>query len=121
MRKPNHTPMPQENLLANALRKRNIELIQQYDDGHKTVDIYIPKAKLDIEVDGTQHFMEPHQMMRDFKREYWSERAGYHTIHIPNHFIDRQDYLIRIVDALIDVVKLREVELLKLKLQKLMK
>jgi len=113
---PNHVPMPQENLLAKELQERNIELIQQYNDGHKTIDIYIPSAKLDIEVDGMDHYMVPRQIISDFKREYWSERAGYHTIHIPNKFIDREDYLLNIVDALVEVVKLRKEELLKDKL-----
>jgi len=118
---PNREPTLEENIFAKALIAKGIELKQQYNDGHKTVDIYIPKAKLDIEVDGMDHFMLPKQIISDFKREYWSERAGYHTIHIPNHFIENQDYLRRMVDALVDVVKLREEELLKLKLQKLMK
>lgn len=119
MNRPNHIPRPQENTLANALRERGVELKQQYSDGYKCVDIYIPKAKLDIEVDGMGHFMLASQMISDFKREYWSERAGYHTIHIPNDFVERHDYLIKIVDALVEVVKLREVEIMKQKLERL--
>lgn len=117
----NHIPTKEENILAQKLRERGIDLCQQYYDGYKTIDIYVPKAKLDIEVDGMDHFMIPHQIISDFKREYWSERAGYHTIHIPNHFIKNKSYLDKIVEALAQVIKLREEELLKIRLQRLSK
>lgn len=117
----NHTPTHQENLLAEALRDRKIEVIQQYSDGYKTIDLYLPKAKLDIEVDGMDHFMIVKQVHSDLQREYWSERAGYHTIHIPNFIIEKKEYLNKVVDTLVEVVNLLAEESLKTKLIQLSK
>ncbi len=69
------------------LRKRNIYLLAEYWDGHKHIDIFIPEAKLNIEVDGLQHFIRPSQILADFKRRYYSDKNGFQTIHIPNFLV----------------------------------
>lgn len=43
-------------MLAAALKKRGVELELEHWDGHKHVDIYIPKDHLYIEVDGVPHY-----------------------------------------------------------------
>ncbi|MDB4940161.1 MAG: hypothetical protein JWO40_586 [Candidatus Doudnabacteria bacterium] len=73
--------------LAIALRKRNINLLTEHWDGYKHVDIYIPEIKLNIEVDGLQHYLNPTQILVDFKREHYSDQAGSSTLHIPNFLI----------------------------------
>lgn len=54
----NTIPTESELLLINTLRKRGLEVISQYWDGYKHVDIYVPEARLYIEVDGMQHLTE---------------------------------------------------------------
>lgn len=73
-------------------------------DGYKTIDISIPSAKIDIEVDGLHHFLEPEQIKSDFMRTYWSiKRDDYDTIHIPNIIIEK--YLNKVADALASVAR----------------
>lgn len=99
----NIIPTKHENKLAEALRKRNISVHQQYWDGHKHIDIYIETAKLNIEIDGLQHLTNPKQILSDFKREYWADKNGYYTLHIPNIILEG-DYFENIVDAIVQVV-----------------
>ncbi|MES2288059.1 MAG: DUF559 domain-containing protein [Bacteroidota bacterium] len=88
--------------LANALRDKNIEVITEYWDGHKHIDIFIPSAKLNIEVDGLQHYFRSSQITADFKREYFSTQNGFYTLHIPNFLVKM--YLSRVVHAITEVV-----------------
>ena len=99
----NTKPSPQENKLVEALRLKGLEVVQQFWDGHKHVDIFIPVAKLDIELDDMGHFTNPNQILSDFNREYWSDKAGYYTFHIPYIAID-SIYFDKIVSAIEQVV-----------------
>lgn len=56
-------------------------------DGHKHIDLAIPKAKLNIEVDGSQHNLSSEQALRDLKRTYYSFKKGYLTLRIPNSLV----------------------------------
>ena len=94
---------PQALALAEALRKRGIDLLLEHWDGHKHVDIYIPKAKIYIEVDGTQHDMKLRQAISDFNRDYFSYKEGYFTKHITNAEIDV--HLEKIADIITQVVE----------------
>lgn len=58
--------------LANALQKRGIYLELEHWDGHKHVDIFVPKARIYIEVDGPLHDIKPKQLVSDFNRDYFS-------------------------------------------------
>ena len=53
-------------------------------DGYKNVDISIPSAKVDIEVDGLQHTITKKQALADIKRTYHSYKNGFVTLHVPN-------------------------------------
>ena len=90
-------------LLWAALKERDVESITEYPDGHKTIDIAILPAHLYIEVDGIQHLNNPGQMLRDFKRDYYSNTEGFHTLHIHND--DIKHHLNSIADAIAEVVK----------------
>ena len=59
-------------LLYDSLVARGVNAVLEYNDGHKTVDIAVLDAKLFIEVDGLQHFTDPTQIIRDFKRSHYS-------------------------------------------------
>lgn len=101
---PNIIPTKQEVLLAEALRKRGIDLETEYQDGHKHIDIYIPKVKIAIEIDGLQHFLDPRQVSSDFHRDYYSNKEGVFTKHIPNELIE--SHLDQIAEAIVKVVKM---------------
>jgi very-short-patch-repair endonuclease len=101
---PNIKPTKEAILLADALHDRGISLVKEYWDGHKHIDIYIPKGKLYIEIDGIQHYDKPEQIISDFKREYYSFKEGFSTFHITNQLIET--HLKEIADAIEEVVKM---------------
>lgn len=60
-------------------------VIFEYYDGHKTVDIRLPGPKVDIEVDGLQHVATKLQALSDLKRTFYSyKNDGFITLHVPN-------------------------------------
>lgn len=67
------------------LKKRNIPAELEKFDGYKTIDISIPQAKINIEVDGKHHNTDKEQAMKDLIRTYHSFMKGYYTIRIPNN------------------------------------
>ena len=75
-------------------------------DGHKHVDLAIPKAKINVEVDGIQHLTNPAQIVSDLSRGYYSHKNGYDTMHIPNEMI--RLHLPEISSALAEASKIRE-------------
>lgn len=89
--------------LANALKSRGIDLELEYWDGHKHVDIFIPKARIYIEVDGPLHDIRPKQLVSDFNRDYFSYKEGFFTKHITNEEVDF--HLEEIANAILAVVR----------------
>ena|SRR3989338_8601683 len=85
---PNNIPTEHEVKLVEALRKRGVELEVHHGDGHKHVDIFIPKDNLYIEVDGMHHITRPDRIVSDLNRDYYSFKEGYFTKHITNEAID---------------------------------
>jgi very-short-patch-repair endonuclease len=59
----------------------------------------IPRAQLNVEVDGKQHYENAHQILSDLKRSHYSDRKGWDTIHIPNAVIDNEQDLHRVADG----------------------
>ncbi|MFA5360037.1 MAG: hypothetical protein WC349_03740 [Patescibacteria group bacterium] len=95
---------PQSRELYEALLARGIKCELEKWDGYKHIDISIPWAKIDIEVDGLQHFLDSEQIKSDFKRSYWSiTNDDYDTIHIPNIIIEK--YLDKVADAIAKVAR----------------
>ncbi|MBP9701876.1 MAG: DUF559 domain-containing protein [Candidatus Pacebacteria bacterium] len=80
---------PEAKKICTALERLYIDLSVEHWDGYKHVDIYIPCARLCIEVDGPRHYTDPHQIMRDIERASYSARSGRRTIHIPNEAIQK--------------------------------
>ncbi len=101
--KDQNTPTPQENALTLELNKRGIFVHQQYFDGYKHIDLYLPDARINIEVDGLQHLINPKRIVEDFHREYHADINGYHNIHITNGTL--MHHLNEIADAIAEVVK----------------
>lgn len=95
-----------ERKLFDALTARGIFAELGYCDGHKCVDLHIPDAHINIEVDGKQHFTDPEQIMTDFLRDTYSQKDGIDTLRIPNHIIDEN--LQAIVEAIVKVISRRK-------------
>lgn len=92
-------------ILYEALCQRGINAELEYNDGYKTVDIAICNAHIYIEVDGIQHFTNPEQIIRDFKRYHFSDGDDFNTFYVTNQIINK--YLSEVVDALVKVVEMR--------------
>jgi len=91
-------PTPQAKKLHEALKEKGIHNELESFDGIKHVDVYIPWAKLAIEVDGEHHIRDPEQWFRDLKRDLYSHNEGKSTIHIPNYYVDT--HLDELVDSI---------------------
>ncbi len=92
--------------LKNALEKQGVIAYLEVNDGFKSIDIGIPKAKINVEVDGIPHLTNPHQILADLGRGYYSHKKGYDTMHIPNEMIHK--HLEEISKALAEASKIRE-------------
>jgi very-short-patch-repair endonuclease len=92
--------------LKYALEKHGLKVYIELNDGFKNIDLAIPKAKLNIEVDGIQHLTNPNQIVADLSRGYYSHKNGYDTMHIPNEMI--HSHLKQISEALAEAAKMRE-------------
>ena len=90
-------------MLYDALRKKGITAELEYSDGHKTVDIAILSPQIYIEVDGLHHFTDPEQIIRDFKRNHYSDGDDFSTFYVTNQILDK--YLDDVVNALVKVVE----------------
>jgi very-short-patch-repair endonuclease len=99
-------PTKEALLLKKALEEQGVQVYKELDDGHKTIDLAIPKAKLNVEVDGIQHLTNPDQIVADLSRGYYSHKNGYDTMHIPNEMVRR--HLKEISTALAEASKIRE-------------
>jgi very-short-patch-repair endonuclease len=104
---------PEARLLHAELMKLKIPAVLERFDGYKTVDISIPAAKLDIEVDGTHHNTNHKQALSDLKRTYYSLTNGYYTIRIPNSLIQNNltetiDYITKICAVRVELIEKEE-------------
>lgn len=88
--------------LADALEKRGVVLELEHWDKHKHVDIYIPKGKIYIEVDGAQHDTKVKQIISDFERDYYSFKDGFFTKRITNEEVEL--HCEQIADAIAEIV-----------------
>lgn len=85
---PNIKPTKQAQALIEALKKKGLEVIPEYWDGHKHVDIFVPCANLYLEIDGIQHYTNPKQFMADLTRDHYSSDGKFFTKHISNQLIE---------------------------------
>lgn len=99
-------PTPEASMLKDELEARGVKVYVELHDGFKHIDLAIPKAKLNIEVDGIQHLTNPHQIVADLNRGYYSHKRGFATMHIPNEMI--RLHLQEIADGLAIASKIRE-------------
>jgi very-short-patch-repair endonuclease len=100
------TPTKEAQDLKIALEHKGVLVYVELDDGHKHIDLAIPKAKINVEVDGIKHLTDPKQILADLGRGYFSHKNGYSTMHIPNEMIHK--HLPEIAEALAEASKIRE-------------
>lgn len=99
-------PSKEASNLKKALEDRGVTVYKELHDGYKHIDLAIPRAKINIEVDGIQHLTNPKQILADLHRGYYSHKNGYHTMHIQNEMI--RLHLDEIADALAEASKIIE-------------
>ena len=75
--------------LNEALNTVGVETKLEHSDGHKCVDIFIPKGNIYIEIDGIQHYTSAFHLSTDFVRDHYSDDEGFHTLRIPNEIVDK--------------------------------
>lgn len=93
---------PEAKTLFDALIQTGIFAELEYWDGHKHIDIFIPSAKLYIEVDGLPHLLNPKQIASDFLRDHYSDDDGFNTLRIPNIVV--KEKLNGVVKAILKIV-----------------
>ena len=98
----NHKSTDQTISLYFALKERGLSPELEKFDGFKHIDIAIPKAKINIEVDGGHHNYSHKQALSDLKRTYHSFQKGYFTLRIPNALI--HNYLDETADHLAEML-----------------
>lgn len=84
-----------------ALKERGVPAKMEKFDGFKQIDIAIPDAKVNIEVDGLHHNFNSSQALSDLKRTYFSFLKGYFTLRIPNSLIHSNDILEETADYIV--------------------
>ena len=71
-------------LWYNFLRKSPVRFHRQYVIGNYIADFYCHKAKLVIELDGSQHYEDP---TYDISRDAYLKEQGLRVLRIPNNAI----------------------------------
>jgi len=87
-----------------ALKKRGVPAELEKFDGYKHIDIAIPEAKINIEVDGKHHNSNNRQALADLKRTYFSFLKGYYTIRIPNSLVYNDYVLNETADFIVGIL-----------------
>lgn len=98
-------PTKEADDLKKALEERGVKVLVELGDGFKHIDLTIPSARINIEVDGIHHLTDPKQILADLERDYFSHKNGYDTMHIPNKLLHL--HLDEIADALSHASKVR--------------
>lgn len=86
-----------------ALKKRGVPAQMEKFDGYKHIDIAIPEAKVNIEVDGRQHH-DNRQALADLKRTFHSFVKGYFTLRIPNSLVYDDNILEETAQYIVDLL-----------------
>jgi very-short-patch-repair endonuclease len=101
---------PEAKNLKEALESHGIHVLSEVDDGHKHIDLAIPAAHINIEVDGIRHLTDPYQILADLSRSHYSDKLGYETLHIHNDEIHVN--LPKIAKAIAEASKIRAKQLI---------
>ena len=94
----------ERHLWYDYLREYPIRFIRQKIIGNYIADFYCAKAKLVIELDGSQHF-EKEQIEYDEKRTETFKNFGIDVVRIPNNEINKN--FKGVCDYIDDIIKLK--------------
>jgi very-short-patch-repair endonuclease len=94
-----------------SLRLRGVPAELEKFDGHKTVDISVVDAKVNIEVDGPHHQYKFEQALLDLQRTLHSFRKGYLTLRIPDALL--KENLDETANSISDFLKLSKAKILR--------
>lgn len=87
-----------------ALKERGVPAQMEKFDGFKHIDIAIPEAKVNIEVDGQHHNYSQKQALADLKRTFYSFAKGYFTLRIPNSLVYEEHVLNQTADYIVELL-----------------
>ncbi|WP_245576603.1 hypothetical protein [Flexithrix dorotheae] len=87
-----------------ALKKKGVPAQMEKFDGYKHIDIAIPEARVNIEVDGKHHNYSKKQALADLKRTYFSFIKGYFTLRIPNSLVYEECTLEETADFIVGIL-----------------
>ena len=73
----------ERHLWYDFLKQLPVTVHQQKPIGNYIVDFYIASSQLIIELDGSQHYEEPH-CKKDSERDNWLRNAGYTVLRYSN-------------------------------------
>lgn len=105
----NKKSTPEALALKEALEGLGIHVLAEHYDGHKHIDLAIPRARINIEIDGSQHLTDPYQILADLNRSHYSDDLDYRTLHIHNEEIHTN--LEKIAVAIAEAAKIQEARL----------
>lgn len=88
-----------------ALKARKVKAQLEKYDGFKKIDIAIPSAKINIEVDGRHHNTNTKQAFSDLQRTYYSFKKGYFTLRIPNSLLNDDEMTETTADYITGMIK----------------
>jgi very-short-patch-repair endonuclease len=99
-------PTPEAGKLGHILKKiHNCPIEFEKKVGNMHIDIVIPEARVNIEIDGKHHSLNPKQALADLKRTYYSFRNRFLTLRIPNCLVrddktirETADYIVRLLN-----------------------
>lgn len=99
-------------LIYFSLINRGIDVELEKEIGNNfRVDLAIPSARINIEIDGEQHNLVSNQALTDLKRTEYSLRYDYYTLRIPNSLVRDFYKLDDTIDILVEIIKNRECRL----------
>lgn len=82
-----HQPTKEARELGYLLKNMGWRVEFEKYDGYKSIDIAIVDAKVNIEVDGSHHNLQPEQALADLKRTFYSFKKGFLTLRVPNSLV----------------------------------
>jgi len=84
---------PQARTIGEILKQKGHNVEYEKWDHYKHIDIAITKCKVNIEIDGPQHNLDPKQALADLKRTYYSFKKGFITLRIPNCLVQTAELM----------------------------
>jgi len=94
-----------------SLRLRGVPAELEKFDGHKTIDIAVAGAKVNIEVDGPHQQYKFQQALSDLQETLHSFRKGYLTLRIPHALL--KENLEETANSISDFLKLSKAKILR--------